>query len=49
VACGAGASSKLIVGDGRIERYIAPKDVPTYINKIDEIVEKKRELLCDIK
>lgn len=45
IACGANAVSKRIFGkEQRIERYGAPKDIPTYIDKIDEIIEKKRKL-----
>ena len=44
VACGANAISKRVKNMGeRIERYAAPKDVKTYINKSDEILMKKEE------
>ncbi len=43
VACGANAVSKRVFfEEGRIERIGSPKDIPTYIQKIDEIVEEKR-------
>lgn len=29
---------------GRIERYGSPKDIPTYLNKVDEIIAEKNEL-----
>ena len=46
VACGANAISKSVRGGGEIiERYAAPKDVKTYLNKIDEIMLKKEQLL----
>lgn len=44
LAVGANAISKKLFGHGRIERYASPKDIPTYIAKIDEIIEKKGEL-----
>ncbi|MDE6667890.1 MAG: coproporphyrinogen dehydrogenase HemZ [Clostridia bacterium] len=45
VAVGANAISKRYFGDeDRIERYAAPKDIPTYISKIDEIIEKRGRL-----
>lgn len=45
-ACGAGSSTKKVFPDGeRIERYINPKDIKTYLDKIDEIIDKKRQLL----
>ena len=44
VACGANAISKRVKNMGeRIERDAAPKDVKTYLNKLDEIVRKKEE------
>lgn len=46
LACGAGSSTKRVFPDGeRIERVVNPKDIKTYLNKIDEIIEKKRILL----
>ena len=48
VACGANAISKRIIfGGGRIERYACPKDVKTYINKLDEIVSRRAELFLN--
>ena len=44
VACGANAISKRVENSGeKIERYANPKDVKTYIGKIDEILRKKVE------
>ena len=44
VACGANAISKRVKNMGeKIERYAAPKDVKTYLGKIDEILLKKEE------
>lgn len=44
VACGANGISKRVKNMGeRIERYAAPKDVKTYLNKLDEILMKKEE------
>lgn len=45
VACGANAVSKRVrFGQNRIERYGAPKDIRTYIDKIDEIIAEKAKL-----
>lgn len=45
VACGANAVSKRVFPkENRIERYGAPKDVKTYIDKIDVIMQAKAEL-----
>lgn len=44
VACGANAITKSVKDMGeRIERYAAPKDVKTYLGKIEEILRKKEE------
>ena len=47
VALGAGCISKRVYPDGRIERSDSIKDVGLYIDKIDEMIERKRRLLCD--
>ncbi len=45
VACGANAISKRVFNGGqRIEREASPKDVKTYINKIDSILQAKEKL-----
>ena len=45
IACGANAISKRIFNGGeRIERYASPKDVVTYLNKIEEIKKNKEKL-----
>ncbi len=45
IAVGAGAITKRVFGGGsRIERLASPKDIPTYINKCAEIIEKREEL-----
>lgn len=45
VACGANAISKRVFfGGERIERSASPKDVPTYIQKLQAIKENKRKL-----
>lgn len=45
LACGANAvSKKLFDGGARIERYGAPKDIATYIAKIDTIIDEKNKL-----
>jgi len=45
VALGAGSITKVVFPDGRIERCNNIKDVTLYIEKIDEMIEKKRTLL----
>ena len=47
IACGAGSISKRVHPDGRIERCENVKDVALYIEKIDEMIERKRKLLAD--
>ena len=45
VSCGANAISKRVFfGGERIERAASPKDVPTYVNKLEEIKRKKEKL-----
>ncbi|MBD5632508.1 MAG: coproporphyrinogen dehydrogenase HemZ [Clostridia bacterium] len=45
IAVGANAISKRRYGDeDRIERYAAPKDIPTYIAKVDKIIEERLKL-----
>lgn len=45
VALGAGSITKRVFGDGRIERCDNVKDVALYIEKIEEMIERKRKLL----
>ena len=47
VALGAGSVTKRVYGDGRIERCDNVKDVGLYIEKIDEMIDRKRKLLGD--
>ncbi len=47
VACGAGSTSKRVYPNGRIERCENVKEVALYIEKIDEMIERKRKLLTD--
>lgn len=45
VACGANAVSKRVYPEKNlIERYGNPKDVLTYVNKVNEIIKAKKEL-----
>ncbi len=44
LAMGGGASTKMVRGD-RIERVFNPKEAADYINRIDEIIDKKRKAL----
>lgn len=47
IACGANAVSKRVFfAEGRIERIGSPKDIPTYIDKIDAIAEEKRKFFA---
>lgn len=48
IACGAGTVTKRVYGDGRIERCDNVKDVALYIDKIDEMIERKRNLFSTI-
>lgn len=48
VALGAGSISKRVYPDGRIERSENVKDVALYIEKIDEMIERKRRLLKEL-
>lgn len=47
VACGAGTITKRVFPDGRIERCDNVKDVAGYIERIDEMIERKKALLSD--
>ena len=47
LAVGANAISKKLCDGGRIERYASPKDIPTYLAKIEEIIEKKDALFAE--
>ena len=41
IACGAGTSSKIVFGDGRIERIENVKDPKLYIERLDEMIMRK--------
>ena len=45
ISVGGGASTKLCLGEGRIERMFDPKYPAQYIESIDKIVEDKRKIL----
>jgi len=45
IACGAGSISKRVYPDGRIERCENVKEVARYIERIEEMIERKRVLL----
>lgn len=51
IACGAGASTKVVFynddGTTRIERVENVKDVITYCDRIDEMIERKKEFFAD--
>ncbi|MBQ7774747.1 MAG: coproporphyrinogen dehydrogenase HemZ [Lachnospiraceae bacterium] len=46
VALGAGSITKVVLPDGRIERCDNVKDVALYIEKIDEMLERKEKLFA---
>lgn len=48
MAIGAGSISKVVYPDGRIERCDSIKDVALYIEKIDEMIERKRKLWSNV-
>ena len=44
LACGANAvTKKVILSENRLERYGAPKDIKTYVDKVQKIVEEKNK------
>lgn len=43
LALGAGASTKLVLPEGQIERIENVKDIKGYIERIDEMIERKRQ------
>ncbi len=48
IAVGANAISKRLFGaENRIERYASPKDIPTYINKLDKIISERNKLFLE--
>lgn len=47
VACGAGSITKRVFPDGRIERCENVKDVKLYIEKIEEMIERKQKLFAE--
>ena len=47
IAVGANAISKKLFEGDRIERHATPKDLPTYINKIDKIIEERKKLFLE--
>ncbi len=44
VALGAGTVTKRVYGNGRIERCDNVKDVPLYMEKLEEMIDRKRKL-----
>ena len=47
VACGAGTVTKRVYGDGRIDRCDNVKDVKLYMEKIDEMIQRKQQLFSE--
>ena len=47
VALGAGSITKRVFPGGRIERCDNVKDVGLYIEKIDEMIERKKKLFAE--
>ena len=46
-ASGAGAISKRLFGNGRIERLAEVKEIKGYLDRIDEIMQKKMDFFRD--
>lgn len=46
VALGAGSISKRVYPDGRIERSENVKEVAQYLERIEEMIERKRRLFA---
>ena len=46
-ASGAGAISKRLFGNGRIERFAEVKEIKGYLERIDELIEKKIDFFKD--
>ena len=44
IACGAGTSSKIVFGNGRIERIENVKDPKLYIERLDEMIIRKESM-----
>ena len=45
---GAGTMTKRVFGgENRIERLPSPKDVPTYLEKLDRLIENKHQFFSD--
>ena len=48
IACGTNSVSKVVIkSENRLERYGSPKDLKTYITKLDQIISEKRKLFLD--
>jgi len=47
IACGAGTVTKRVYPDGRLERCENVKDVALYTSKIEEMIERKKQLFAD--
>jgi oxygen-independent coproporphyrinogen-3 oxidase len=44
IACGAGVISKHVYPSGRIERCENVKEVSEYLNRVEEMIQRKRTL-----
>ena len=47
VACGAGTITKRVYPNGRIERCDNVKDVGLYIEKVEEMIQRKQQLFAE--
>ena len=47
VALGAGSITKRVYPDGRIERCDNVKDVGLYIEKVEEMIQRKQQLFAE--
>ncbi len=45
VAIGAGSTTKVVYGDGKIERADNVKDVELYMSRVEEMIERKKRLM----
>ncbi len=48
VACGAGSITKYVLTDGQIERTDNVKDVVLYMDRIEEMIQRKEKLFADM-
>ena len=47
LAAGAGASTKKMLADEKVKRCENVKDITSYISRVDEMIERKRQLFSE--